>query len=326
MEFGALSKPSLLDRADLQAKMHLKPDSAHTRAKLEKGAALRAQAGRNSATSPAPKLRVGLPIWANAKWLGKIYPKKMPAAEALSRYSRQFSVIELNSTFYRVPDDATIARWKSEVPEGFLFCPKIPREISHDRLLQGASAQTHEFARRMRDLGSALGPCWLQLPPGFGPASIGTLAAWIAQWPRDLALAIEFRNPSWFTSEGLDPAAAQLLESYGVAAVITDAPARRDVLHMTLTANWTFVRYAGNQRHSFDQVRLDEWANRLKLWFQGGLRGALFFVHEPDETDIPETSNDFASLVNETCRDLGIEVKPWTPPEVALPEQPSLLL
>ncbi len=324
MDFGALSNPALMDQPGLQAKLRLKADSPYTSAKLSRNA------GTPTTSKPA-KLRVGLPVWANPKWVGKIYPRKMPAAQALFHYSRQFSVIELNSSFYRMPDDATIARWKSEVPEGFLFCPKIPREISHDRLLQGTSELTREFVRRMRALGPSLGPCWILLPPGFGPDAFGSLASWLAEWPRDLALAIEFRHPGWFTQDGphkggLHPEAARLLEAHGVAAVITDAPARRDVLHMTLTANWTLIRYAGNQRHPFDQIRLQDWADRLKLWFAGGLKGALFFVHEPDETDIPETSNDFASRVNETCRDLGVEVEPWTPPEVELPAQARLPL
>src|SRR3954466_348565 len=82
---------------------------------------------RNAAGAPVrPSLWIGAPVWACKEWVGRIYPPKTPARDFLKFYSRQFNSIELNSSFYRVPDAATVETWKKTVPQGFKFAPKFP--------------------------------------------------------------------------------------------------------------------------------------------------------------------------------------------------------
>lgn len=338
MEFGALANPKLMDRPEFQARMRMPEDCEHTRQRLEWLGEQDAKRAAQPQPQPRhqPKLLAGCPVWNHPTWIGKVYPPKTPAKESLKYYSQQFHAIELNTTFYGTPEEETLLRWKADAEAGsaqanhsFTFCPKLPKILSHDQMLQNARAATHHFIQRMRRLGDTLGPCWLQLPPSFTPHHLGLLDRWLAEdWGPSaqaekpaLKLAIEFRHPDWFfaneSERTLIPEATRLLEAHGCAAVITDTPGRRDVLHTTLTASWTFIRYTGNQRHPFDQTRLESWAQRLDRWFEKGLKGALFFVHEPGEEHIPDTVNDWVSIFNRIGNrvgtNYGIQLNPWKP-------------
>lgn len=315
MEFGALANPKLMDRPDFQLRMNLPADPQHTLKRLEW---LDQQGTSRGGTTKPAKLLTGCPVWNHPGWSGTLYPPKTSPKNALQEYSQRFHAIELNSTFYGIPEAETILRWKAEVAErAFSFCPKVPRAISHDRMLVDCAEITQIFIERMKLLGQNLGPCWLQLPPQFSPAQFDSLKNWILNdWKKGLGapgLAVEFRHPGWFEENALEPRVTQLLEEAGCAAVITDTPGRRDVLHLTLTASWTFIRYTGNERHPYDLERLSQWTNRIDHWISKGLKGVLFFIHEPSEEKIPATVNDFIARINTTCEKHGIHVKSWEP-------------
>jgi len=70
--------------------------------------------------------------------------------------------------------------------------------------------------------------------------------------------------------------------------VITDVGGRRDVCHMSVTSDYAMVRFVGNNLHSSDFSRSDDWAARLDRWFDQGLKQCYFFIHEPDNVNAPE--------------------------------------
>ena len=99
------------------------------------------------------------------EWKGPFYPEKLPAGEMLRFYAQHFRTVEINNTFYRMPDQAVLSRWSQEVPDDFAFSVKAPRRISHDKRLREAESEVAEFVRRTSVLGSKLGPVLFQLPP-----------------------------------------------------------------------------------------------------------------------------------------------------------------
>ena len=110
-------------------------------------------------------LYLGCPVWSFKGWVGNFYPKGTKPAEFLREYSRRLTTIEGNTTFYAVPAQKTIEQWVAETPETFRFCPKIPKAISHEGKLMDYVDRAHGFVDVMRQLGSRLGPIFLQLPP-----------------------------------------------------------------------------------------------------------------------------------------------------------------
>ena len=146
------------------------------------------------------KLYLGCPVWACEQWKGSLFRKKAARKEWLSQYSSVFSTVEGNSTFYGLPRLETVQSWAEHSQEGFRFCLKAPRAITHDRRLARAEFDTAQFIEVLDVLHEAdrLGPSFVQLPPDFSPASFSTLESWLRRLPKHLSWAVEVRHHDWY--------------------------------------------------------------------------------------------------------------------------------
>jgi uncharacterized protein YecE (DUF72 family) len=215
-------------------------------------------------TAHTTDARIGLPLWGKKEFVGTIYPAGTKSADFLRAYGARFSTIELNATHYRMPEVDRIRAWCNEVPETFLFCPKVPQTISHSFAANVREMQT--FAERVAEFGQRLGPCLLQFPEYAD------------------TLALELRHPVWFDDEEGLRRLADYLCARNIALVITDSAGRRDVVHMMRTAPFTFVRFLGNGLHTTDFARIDAWRERLREWQAQGSQN-YFFLHQPNEVE-----------------------------------------
>ncbi len=256
---------------------------------------------------------IGCAIWGYRPWVGPFLPAGTPASAMLAAYSQRLTTVEVNATFYALPDAQTVARWASDTPPGFRFCPKVPRIISHGGDLAPAQEHTTAFIERMRGLGEKLGPVFLQLPPAYSPHQLQDLAAWLRRWPADLALAVEVRHRGWFASQ---PAAAlnTLLTDLGMGRVLVDVrpintgastdavilEARRKKptvpYHLDRTAPFTLIRFMGHPELAIDQPLLAQWADTVAAWAQQGTT-VYMFMHCPVEEQSPELCAIFAELL-----------------------------
>jgi uncharacterized protein YecE (DUF72 family) len=118
----------------------------------------------------------------------------------LAYYVERFTSVEINATFYRMPDPKTVAGWASAAPAGFTYVLKAPQRITHFGRLQGVEQPLRHFCETARALGDKLGPLLFQLPPNFKKAA-DRLHAMLALVPDDLRTAFEFRHESWFEEE-----------------------------------------------------------------------------------------------------------------------------
>lgn len=253
------------------------------------------------------KLFVGCPVWGEKEWLGNIYPKATKEKDFLFHYSRQFNCIELNMTYYRIPTPATVINWKNATPNDFCFCPKIPKEISHERQLSNSHDLTHAFCEVMQQLGNKLGTFFLQLPPWFEPDRMNMLKHFILDFPKEVKLAVEFRNEKWFSEQNQLHEILSFCEEQEVGTVLTDTAGRRDALHMRLTTTTAFIRFTANDLHPTDFPRMDEWAQRLKIWKEEGVETIYFFVHSPTHGQMPRLVNYAVEKFNEV---LGTSLQP----------------
>lgn len=101
---------------------------------------------------------IGCAVWAYKGWLGELYPPGTRNADFLNLYSRRFSTVEGNTTFYATPNAETVTRWATETPPGFEFCLKLPQNITHQKLLQPHIPEALAFLEKMRPLRTHLGP------------------------------------------------------------------------------------------------------------------------------------------------------------------------
>ncbi|MBL7807439.1 MAG: DUF72 domain-containing protein [Saprospiraceae bacterium] len=243
-----------------------------------------------SSDHKTPALFVGPTGYNMKEWVGKWYPFGAREKDFLKYYGQQFNTIEFNTTHYRMPDSVAVNRWVKEVPADFRFCPKVPQSISHSRDLGLSTQEPRIFCEAIHELGTRLGYCFMQLPPHFGPRELPVLDRFLAQVAHQIPLAVEVRHPAFFQNGPESRYFFDLLQQYSTAAVITDVAGRRDVCHMRLTKGVTLIRFVGNGMHPSDYTRVDQWAKRLKHWFDLGLQEAYFFAHEPDNLLAPELS------------------------------------
>jgi len=267
------------------------------------------------ARTNAPAVYLGATGYNMKPWVGHWYPAGTRERDFLAHYGRQFNTIEHNTTHYRIPDAATVARWREEVPDDFRYCPKIPQTISHSRDLSLGGPEIRIFCEAIRELGETLGCCFIQLPPHFGPQNLPVLDQFLEIWPADIPLAVEVRHPAFFDGNTGGEDFFQLLQTHRVSTVITDVAGRRDVCHLRLTTGRALIRFVGNGLHPTDFTRVADWAERLALWFSQGLREVFFFCHEPDNLLAPDLAEHVAKVFSEKIP--GVRLRGpirWMPP------------
>jgi uncharacterized protein YecE (DUF72 family) len=162
-----------------------------------------------------PGIFIGCAGWSLRTDRQALFPQQR---SHLQRYAARFNAVEINSSFYRAHRPATYERWANEVPQGFRFAVKVPKEITHTRRLIDVGELTLQFLSEVNHLGEKLGPLLVQLPPTLQFRS-ETAAAFFLQFraAHEGSVVCEPRHASWFTAE-----AEELLTHYHVARAAAD--------------------------------------------------------------------------------------------------------
>jgi uncharacterized protein YecE (DUF72 family) len=210
-------------------------------------------------TAPAG-VRVGCSGWQYADWRGAFYPDGLPQRRWLEHYAATLHTVEVNSTFYRLPNVDAVARWATQTPPGFCFTVKVSRYATHMRRLTTVADSGRRLAERLQPLARAgrLGPWLWQLPATFRRDD-DVLGRALEELPPGRH-AFEFRDASWFCEP-----VWELLRAAGVAVVIAH-DARRPLPDAPLTAGWTLLRFhygARGRRGNYSDRELDAWAERI---------------------------------------------------------------
>jgi uncharacterized protein YecE (DUF72 family) len=201
------------------------------------------------------------------EWKGPFYPEKLPAGEMLHFYAARFRTVEINNTFYRMPDETVLSRWSEQVPDDFAFSVKAPRRISHDKRLREAESDVAEFLRRTSVLGSKLGPVLFQLPP-FMKRDLPRLEDFLALLPATPRAAFEFRHASW-----QDDSVYEVLRVRGAMLCIADTDEGETPLVSTSDSGYLRLR-----REQYDDAELRAWVGRIAA--QPWSRVYIYFKHE----------------------------------------------
>ena len=277
---------------------------------------------------------LGCAVWSFKGWLGDLFPSGSRPTDFLRLYGQRLTAVEGNTTFYATPDQKTITRWVEDTPPGFKFCPKLPRELTHQRSLQPSIAGALQFLVLMQGLGDRLGPIFAQLPPHYGPRQFNDLLAFLHAWPHaEAPLALEVRHPDWFTEPYIDRL-NDCLAHLGVGRVlldtrpIYDAPNDPQIgserkkpqlpLQPVVTAPFSFIRFISHPERERNRPYLAAWAARVAAWLRQGTF-VYFFTHCPHEAQSPGTARLFQRLLER--QDLNIPPLPWN----AIDEGPTQL-
>ena len=268
-------------------------------------------------------LYLGCAVWAFKDWVGDFYPAGARPADFLRLYGDRLTTVEGNTTFYSIPDAATVDRWAAQTPETFRFCPKVPRLYSHSGELMRHLPQTLDFLATLQRLGPRLGPMFLQLPPSYSPERFSDLLQFLTEWPRQTApIAVEVRHLDWFRQTHADRLNDRLRQ-LGVGRVLLDSRTMYDgqadglpdpqftserrkpnvPLQPVVTADFCLVRYISHPDLNFNETYVTKWVPRLQAWLAAG-KTVYLFIHCPDEAQSPAIARYFYDTLKGAMPDL----------------------
>lgn len=228
-------------------------------------------------------LYVGTSGYSYKEWKGSFYPEKTAPKDMLAYYASRLHAVELNNTFYRMPQPSMIETWKAQVPENFRFSVKAPQTITHFRRLKDAGPQTELMLKTVAALEERLGAVIFRLPEDM-KKDLKRLETFLRVLPADTPAVFDFRHPTWFDDE-----VVALLRSQKRVFCISDIEELPES-YSYKTANWVYVRL---RRVRYTEAELIKWSKRIKAakWKDG----YVFFKHE-DEATGPKLAAKFVEL------------------------------
>lgn len=255
---------------------------------------------------------VGTSGWQYASWKGTFYPARLPQRAWLSHYVTCFPVVEVNNSFYRMPDENTFDRWRDAAPEGFVFAVKANRLITHLQRMRNSEETLEIFWSRAQRLRRKLGPVLFQFPPFF-KADVPRLADFLKALPVTMRAAFEFREASWWRDDVFD-----LLDRAGAAWVLADRAGAR--VQTIVTGGWSYVRFHQGQagKPGYKKSKLARWADRI-----AGLDVDETFAFFNNDIEVAAPGD--AATLTELLRERGCDVvAPAAPKRAPGPQQLSL--
>lgn len=274
------------------------------------------------------KLRIGLPMWANPKWKGSLFPKGSSSKSFLAHYSSVFQTVEGNTTFYATPKADRLCFWRDTTPESFRFCFKFPRSVSHRATLCEGLNEAETFIRQLKLFATRLGPCYLQLPPSYD--DIVDLTRFLSSTAPQTPIAVELRHPAFFDGGPFERDTNQILQELDVSRVhfitqrfrahvfndreLTSAQREKPQVpdRWNHTNGTVFIRYIGHPHPDHDAENLRQLAVRTITWLNAGLDAYIFIHQAPSDTESPAIARVFWDYLCEI--DPKIKPMPAWPP------------
>lgn len=219
---------------------------------------------------------MGTSGWQYRDWRGAFYPRDLRQADWLPYYAARFATVEINASFYRLPERERFASWAATTPRDFVLCPKVSRYLSHMKKLKDPVEPVTRFMEAAEGLGDKLGPALLQLPPNFH-ANPARLEAALDAFPDGVRVAVELRHHSWFSDQ-----TRALLTKRGAALCLADRSSRW-VTPVWRTAAWGYVRFheGGGPWPCYGRTALRSRARTLAETYGPGAEVFAFFNNDP---------------------------------------------
>jgi uncharacterized protein YecE (DUF72 family) len=139
---------------------------------------------------------IGCSGWSYSSWQGLFYPKGIENSKWLRYYSKVFNYVEIDSSFYRIPNEFMVKNWYNRTPENFRFTAKFPKVITHDNFDED---QLSYFFDSISELKEKLLALLIQLPPSIDIVEgLDALKNILPYLDKGFRYAVEVRHRSWF--------------------------------------------------------------------------------------------------------------------------------
>jgi uncharacterized protein YecE (DUF72 family) len=223
------------------------------------------------------KIHIGCSGWSYQHWRGRFYPRGQPQNKWFEFYADVFDTVEINNTFYRLPDTQTFKAWRKQAPDGFIYAVKASRFLTHHKKLKDARAPLKKLLDRVQYLEEHLGPILYQLPSRWR-LNTERLESFLDLLPEDLVHVFEFRDQSWMVEEVF-----KFLEDRDVSFCVHDLP----VLDMPRRAVGpvAYVRFHGTGKRDqggYREPLLRSWWNWMEEQVRSGKDLYAYFNNDAE--------------------------------------------
>lgn len=218
------------------------------------------------------KIHIGTSGYQYDHWKDVFYPEDVPKKDWFDHYSKYFDTVEINNTFYNLPKPETVANWRKESPEDFLYVLKYSRYGTHMKKLKDPEEHLENFMEVAGQLDKKLGPILLQLPPGW-KAAPQRLKEFLKAAPKDHRWAVEFRDPDWLCKD-----VYSILKNHNAALVVHDKI--KDHPNIT-TADWVYLRFHGmNKSGNYSNRQLGQFSRKIREHRDAGREVFVYFNND----------------------------------------------
>ncbi len=207
-------------------------------------------------------ITLGTAGWDYKDWIGPFYPKKLDKAHHLEFFSKYFSIVEINSTFYNLPSEDMVINWNNRVPKPFRFIVKIWQKITHELNSSELENRIFEFFSRIRPLNEKIFGFLLQFPPWFKFTEdhLEQLIYLIKKIPSKYKYIVELRDNSWFNPEIL----SKFINGENIILGTTYMPGI--VPYYKENQQYYYIRLIGDRElNIFNRIRRDQKEAMLNL-------------------------------------------------------------
>lgn len=262
------------------------------------------------------KYHLGCTVWSLKEWVGNFFTDDAKQSQFLKQYSSVFNAVEGNTTFYNVPGEKTIKKWGKATPDGFKFCFKFNRSITHYKRLKDVDDDILRFLEAFDPIADRLGPFHIQLSPQFSPNEFDKLESVVNMLPSAYSYAVEVRHPDFFDHGRVERRLNRLLKSYNIDRVIFDTRKLHQMksdeksvleakkkkpkvpVRFDNTGSRPFVRFVGSNDPVGNEPYLKEWAIVVADWIKEGLHPYVF-THSPDKVSQPPIARKFHAFLSQ---------------------------
>lgn len=238
------------------------------------------------------EIRIGTSGWNYEHWEESFYPGDIAKNDWLEFYQKKFDTVEVNNTFYNLPEAKTLENWRDRVSDNFVFAAKANRYITHMKKLNEPEESLENMFSVFNAFGNKLKPVLFQLPPNWG-FDEDRLREFMNLIPDDQLTTFEFRDQSWMNDTALD-----ILQENNAAFCMYDLAGYQSPIEVT--ADFVYIRLHGpaDQKYEgkYDQDQLAQWVERIKEWSDDGKDVYLYFDND-EQGFAPQNALELKDMV-----------------------------
>ncbi len=223
---------------------------------------------------------VGTSGWSYKHWKGVFYPQELSQSKWLKYYSQHFDTVEINNSFYRLPEKETFVAWRKATPPNFIFAVKANRFITHMKKLSQPDLSLSKFFDNSSGLNKKLGPILFQLPP-FWNLNLKRFKEFVAALKRQkiikgMRITLEIRNATWLSED-----VYYILKNANISLCFSDWTNLK--VEGPVTADFVFIRRHGSSvlyASEYSDEELIKDAKRIRDWLKKGIDVYIYFNND----------------------------------------------